>query len=143
LLSIGYKATLAFPHNIKQLESETVDDYLVRIQTQTCDSGVPESLLVGIMVGGLRPDLAAIVMPQLPKTLQQLRSAPTIAEKTVAITSSKPIAQLTAQVANMAHRLTFQLLDIMGVVFYITPLKAFKEGCFQSLKVVRMESSNA
>ena len=80
------------PHNIKQLESETVDDYLVRIQTQTRDSGVPESLLVG----GLRPDL-----PQLPKTLQQLRSAPTIAEKTVAITSTKPIAQLTAQVANM------------------------------------------
>ena len=85
------------PHNIKQLESETVDDYLVRIQTQTRDSGVPESLLVG----GLRPDLPAIVMPQLPKTLQQLRSAPTIAEKTVAITSTKPIAQLTAQVANM------------------------------------------
>ena len=64
----------------------------MRIQTQTRDSGVPESLLVG----GLRPDL-----PQLPKTLQQLRSAPTIAEKTVAITSTKPIAQLTAQVANM------------------------------------------
>jgi hypothetical protein len=40
-----------------------VDDYLVRIQTQTCDSGVPESLLVGIMVGGLRPDLAAIDRP--------------------------------------------------------------------------------
>jgi hypothetical protein len=84
------------PHNIKQLESETVDDYLVRIQTQTRDSGVPESLLVG----GLRPDLPAIVMPQLRKTLQQLRSAPTIAEKTVVI-STKPIAQLTAQVANM------------------------------------------
>ena len=89
-------------HNIKQLESETVDDYLVRIQTQTRDSGVPESLLVGMMVGGLRPDLAAIVMPQLPKTLQQLRSVATIAEKTVAITSTKPIAQLTGQVANMA-----------------------------------------
>ena len=25
-------------HNSKQLEGETVDDYLVRIQTQTCDS---------------------------------------------------------------------------------------------------------
>ena len=35
----------------------------------------------------------------------------------------------------VVHRLTFQLLDIMEVVFYITPLKAFKEGCFQSLKV--------
>jgi hypothetical protein len=89
-------------HNIRQLESETVDDYLVRIQTQTRDSGVPESLLVGMMFGGLRPDLAAIVMPQLPKTLQQLRSAATIAEKTVAITSTKQIVQLTAQVVNMA-----------------------------------------
>ena len=53
-------------HNIKQLESETVDDYLVRIQTQTRHSGIPKSLLVGMMVGGLRP---VIVMSQLPKTL--------------------------------------------------------------------------
>jgi len=41
-------------------------------------------------------------MPQLPKTLQQLRSTATIAEKTVARTSTKPIAQLTAHVATMA-----------------------------------------
>ena len=79
-----------------------MDDYLVRIQTQTLDNGIPESLLVGMIVGGLRTDLAPIVMPQLPKTLQLFRSAATIAKKTVAITSTKPIAQLTAQVANMA-----------------------------------------
>ena len=94
-----------------------MDDYLVRIQTQTRDSGVPESLLVGIMFGGLRPDLAAIVMPQLPKTLQQLRSAATIAEKTVAITSTKQIVQLTAQVVNMASmedRIMHMLTDILN-----------------------------
>jgi hypothetical protein len=55
----------------------------IRLQTQTRDSGVPESLLVGMMVGGLRPDLAAIVIPQLPKALPRLRSVATIAEQTV------------------------------------------------------------
>ena len=94
-----------------------MDDYLVRIQTQTRDSGVPESLLVGMMVGGLRPDLAAIVIPQLPKALPRLRSVATIAEKTVVITSTKPIAQLTAQVANMASmedRIMHMLTDILN-----------------------------
>ena len=101
-------------NNIKQMESETVDDYLVRIQSQTRDSGVPESLLVGIMVGGFQPYLAAIVMPQLPKTLQQLKSAAIIEEKTVAITSNKPIEQLTAQVVNMSsmeERIMHMLID--------------------------------
>jgi hypothetical protein len=36
-------------HNIKQLESETVDDYLMRILTQTRDSRVPENMLVGLV----------------------------------------------------------------------------------------------
>ena len=54
------------------------------------------------------------MIPQLPKTLPQLRSAATIAEKTVAITSTKPIAQLTAQVANtasMEDRIMHMLTD--------------------------------
>ena len=53
-------------------------------------------------------------MPQLPKTLQQLKSAAIIEEKTVAITSNKPIEQLTAQVVNMSsmeERIMHMLID--------------------------------
>ena len=46
-----------------------------------------------MLAGGLRPDLAGIVMPQTPpRTMQQLRS----------VTNSRPLAQLSAQVANLS-----------------------------------------
>ncbi|CAC5362590.1 unnamed protein product [Mytilus coruscus] len=100
--------------NIKQQQSEAVDDYINRILAQTADSKVPEAILVGMMVGGLRPDLAAIVMPQAPKTHQQFLAAATIAEKTVQMTTTKLIENLTVQIANIASmedRLSAMLTD--------------------------------
>ncbi|CAG2242134.1 unnamed protein product [Mytilus edulis] len=67
-----------------------------------------------MLVGGLRPDLAAIVMPQVPKTHQQFLAAASIAEKTVQMTTAKPIENLTLQVANIASiedRLSTMLTD--------------------------------
>ena len=43
-----------------------MDDYVHRINDETRESGVPESILTGLLVGGLRPDLVTIVIPQLP-----------------------------------------------------------------------------
>ena len=83
-------------NNIKQETTESTDDYIRRMRNIPRDSGVPENVLVGMMVGGLRPDVMAIVMPQLPKTIQHFRSASTIAEKTIAMTSNKPLAALSA-----------------------------------------------
>ncbi|CAC5390632.1 unnamed protein product [Mytilus coruscus] len=88
--------------NIKQQASEAVDDYINRILAQTADSKVPEAIMVGMMVGGLRPDLVAIVIPQVPKTHQQFLAAATIAEKTVQMTTANPIENLTVQVVNIA-----------------------------------------
>ncbi|CAC5416209.1 unnamed protein product [Mytilus coruscus] len=45
--------------NIKQHQSEAVDDYINRILAQTSDSNVREAILVSMLVGGLRLDLAA------------------------------------------------------------------------------------
>ncbi|XP_063415636.1 uncharacterized protein LOC134697349 isoform X2 [Mytilus trossulus] len=100
--------------HIKQHQSESVNDYINRILAQTADSNVPEAILVSMLVGGLRPDLAAIVMPQVPKTHQQFLAAASIAEKTVQMTTAKPIENLTLQVANIASmedRLSAMLTD--------------------------------
>ncbi|XP_076079747.1 uncharacterized protein LOC143049869 [Mytilus galloprovincialis] len=100
--------------HIKQHQSESVNDYINRILAQTSDSNVPEAILVSMLVGGLRPDLAAIVMPQVPKTHQQFLAAASIAEKTVQMTTAKPIENLTLQVANIASmedRLSAMLTD--------------------------------
>ena len=47
-----------------------------------------------MLAGGLRPDLAGIVMPQTPRTMQQLRS---VAEKTLTVANNRPLAQLSAR----------------------------------------------
>ena len=55
-----------------------MDDYLHRINDKTRESGVPESILTGLLVGELRPDIATmpIVMPQLPtKHIHELISS--------------------------------------------------------------------
>ncbi|VDH89534.1 Hypothetical predicted protein [Mytilus galloprovincialis] len=100
--------------HIKQNQSESVNDYINRILAQTSDSSVPEAILVSMIVGGLRPDLTAIVMPQVPKTHQQFLAAASTAEKTVQMTKAKPIENLTLQVANIASmedRLSAMLTD--------------------------------
>ncbi|CAG2241844.1 unnamed protein product [Mytilus edulis] len=53
-------------------------------------------------------------MPQVPKTHQQFLDAASIAEKTVQMTTAKPIENLTLQVANIASiedRLSTMLTD--------------------------------
>ena len=89
--------------DIKQTNTESTDDFINRVIRETRDSGVPENILVGMMAGGLRPDLAGIVMPQTPRTIQQLRSIATVAQKTIAVTNNKPIEQLSAQVSNLTQ----------------------------------------
>ena len=83
--------------NIKQGQTETMDDYIDRIIRESRDSGVPENILVG-----LRPDVAGIVMPQTPRTMQQLRSVASVAEKTLTVTNNRPLTQLSVQVANLS-----------------------------------------
>ncbi|CAG2257252.1 unnamed protein product [Mytilus edulis] len=108
--------------HIKQNQSESVDDYINRILAQTSDSNVPEAILVSMLVGGLRPDLAAIVMPRVPKTHQQFLAAASIAEKTVQMTTAKPIENLTLQVANIASmedRLSDMLTDKLSTYYVL------------------------
>lgn len=99
--------------DIKQGQSENTDDFINRVIRETRDSGVPENILVGMMAGGLRPDLAGIVMPQTPRTIQHLRSIAAVAEKTLSVTNSQPLAQLSAQVANLTQ-MEDRLMDALS-----------------------------
>ena len=60
--------------DIKQGLTESREDYINRIIRESRDSGVPENILVGMMV--------VIVMPQTPKSIQHLRSIAAVADKT-------------------------------------------------------------
>lgn len=99
--------------DIKQGSTETTDDYINRIIRETRNSGVPENILVGMLAGGLRPDLAGIVLPQTPRTMQQLRSVAAVAEKTLTVTNSKPLAQLSAHVAELS-KMEDRMMDALS-----------------------------
>jgi hypothetical protein len=99
--------------DIKQGQTETTDDYIDSIIRESRDSGVPETILVGMLAGGLRPDLAGIVMPQTPRTMQQLRSVASVAEKTLTVTNNRPLAQLSAQVANLS-KMEDRMMDALS-----------------------------
>ncbi|CAG2196219.1 unnamed protein product [Mytilus edulis] len=99
--------------DIKQGPTELTEDYINRIIRESRDSGVPENILVWMMAGGLRSDLAGIVMPQTPKSIQHLRSIAAVADKTLAVTTNKPLEQLSAQVANLSQ-MEDRLMDALS-----------------------------
>ena len=70
-------------------------------------------MLIDMLAGGQRPDLAGIVMPQTPRTMQQLRSIASVAEKTLTLTNHRPLAQLSVQVANLS-KMEDRMMDVLS-----------------------------
>jgi hypothetical protein len=73
--------------SLSQYPGESTASYFTRILKTTNNKGYPESLLVSIVLKGLQADLKQIVMPQNLRTVEALRKAASLAEKTVAATN--------------------------------------------------------
>ncbi|CAG2257576.1 unnamed protein product [Mytilus edulis] len=58
---------------IEQIPSENVDDYVVRVIKQTAECVIPTKMIVGTAIQDLRGLLAKIIMPQKPKSMEELR----------------------------------------------------------------------
>ena len=93
---------------VKQSVSETVDDYVARIYTQTSDYNIPEEMLVGIAIQGLHAPLARIVMPQKPTNMEQFREFALLAQKTEKATCL-PQESITAAISGLEERLMSNL----------------------------------
>ena len=73
---------------LRKLPGESLDDYFLRVQSFSRDN-VPEQFLVSVAIPGLTPELKQIVMPQPNvKTLEDLRIATTLAERTLLATGA-------------------------------------------------------
>lgn len=94
--------------NIKQFTEESVEDYFARLHGRIFDAKIPERLAVGIALQGLRSQLAHIVMPQNPQTMDQVRTKALLAEKTIKATST-PNDSLHATLSSMEERLMSNL----------------------------------
>ena len=96
--------------HIQQKPEESIEDYLARVYKLTNEYDVPNHLLIGITMQGLKSEIRKIVMPQKTENLEQLREAAVVAERT--ITSTGSISDSFAMsLHNMEERLMSNLSD--------------------------------
>ena len=89
-----------------QLPNESCNNFFTRILRLTTYKDYPESLITRIALNGLYGNLKQIVMHQNHKTLEDLRKAAILAEKTVLSTSAN-----TASASVSADDITKRVLD--------------------------------
>ena len=76
---------------LTQQPGESCSNYFTRILKVTSNRQYPETLLTSIALKGLNANLKTIVMPQALTTLEDLRKAAMLAEKTVSATMAASI----------------------------------------------------
>ena len=74
--------------NIRQNAEESCASYFTRFTRATTNKNIPEAILAGVVLNGLRPEIKQIVMPQDPKTVEDVRKIACLGERTVAETSA-------------------------------------------------------
>ncbi|CAC5367309.1 unnamed protein product [Mytilus coruscus] len=107
---------------IKQIPGENVDDYVARVIKQTAECDILAKMIVGIAIQGLRGPLAKIVMPQKPKSMEELREMTLLAEKTIKCTESPDesltatIVGMQAEIANLSEKLNVASLAAISTI---------------------------
>jgi hypothetical protein len=97
--------------SLNQQRGESCTSYFTRILQVTNHQRYPEDLLTSVALKGLNAEIKAIVMPQNIQTLEDLRKASIMAERTVAATASSICAatnfqdSLSRQLKEMTERL--------------------------------------
>lgn len=100
---------------LSQQPSESCASYFTRILKVTSNKNYPESLLTGIALKGLTVDIKTIVMPQNHKTLEDLRKAAMLAEKTVLATSATTAAVNVEDITKrVLEAVTDKLTEVMA-----------------------------
>lgn len=97
--------------SLSQQRGESCTSYFTRILKVTNNQRYPEDLLTSVALKGLNAEIKTIVMPQNNLTLEDLRKASIMAERTVAATASSICAatnfqdNLSRQLKEMTERL--------------------------------------
>lgn len=96
--------------NLNQKDEETTATYFTRCLKAANGKSYPESLLISIIMKGLKPGIKQIVMPQNLATIEEVRKAAARAEKTVH--SSSTSANIFPVMVNFTDTVTKQLQDL-------------------------------
>ena len=86
---------------VQQGSNESVPDYFTRILSLTAQSDLGERYIKDAALRGLSKDLIRIVMPQNPKTLEELRQVAILAEQTLSATSEANVSVVNSDGGKM------------------------------------------
>lgn len=95
---------------MQQASNESVDEFLSGVQSKTHDSNIQDKMLVGIALKGFKSDIAKIVIPQSPETIEQLRRMASMVEQTIH-TTSVPNESLATSLLTMEYRIMSTFTD--------------------------------
>ncbi|XP_060560070.1 uncharacterized protein LOC132720099 [Ruditapes philippinarum] len=95
--------------DLQQKHGEPSSSFFTRVLSATNQRGCPEQLLISIVLRGLKPELRQIVMPQNLQTVEELRKATHLAERTLGFSNTSNVAAftdiLTAQIQGLADKI--------------------------------------
>ena len=101
--------------NTKQLKDESCASYFTRFTRATANKEYPEAILTGVVINGLLPPIKAIVMPQDLKTVEAVRKAACLAERTVAETTTTASVAAVSESVCTINLLTQKLDEVMAL----------------------------
>ena len=108
---------------LNQQPGETCASYFTRILKVTAGKKYPESLLTSLALKGLQANLKTIVMPQAHTTLEALRKASILAERTVATTTNVSVNSVEDMTKIVMNVMKDQFSDIMSLTREHQPRK--------------------
>jgi hypothetical protein len=95
--------------DLQQKHGGKSSSFFTRVLSATNQRGYPELLFISIVPRGLKPELRQIVMPQNLQTVEELRKATHLAERTLGFSKTSNVAAftdiLTARIKGLADKI--------------------------------------
>lgn len=113
--SDGLPVTMAL-FSLQQREAESVADYFTRVTELTTGQQLTQDMLTSLAMKGLRRQLRDIVMPQNLHTLEQVRKAAILAERTIE-TSLLEARAAALDVDTFSAKVTEQVVAVLSSRF--------------------------
>jgi hypothetical protein len=104
--------------SLQQKPNERVCDFMTRVTTQTARQGLGDAMIASLAIKGLRPELQEKVMPQNLGTLEEVRRAATLAERTVETLKMESVAAVqTVDIRNLTNTVSDHVITALTSKF--------------------------
>ena len=103
---------------VTQKKGESAEEYFSRFMDAAHGKELPENLKISIIMKGLLPEMISLVMPQNPRTLDDLRQAMVLAEETTKVSARTGGAEAAVAENSLKTELQFLRSQISEVLAF-------------------------